>query len=186
MKRSDFIKKNLSALALGLFAPVMTKASYVYAETINTKQKNNAMDTKKTAKELLSAYLDNINDTDKLIELFADDATVELPYLNSLGMPWQWKGKEVLYGFFKDLPKTFPGFKFENIRLHINTPDQVFAEYDVNCTVAATGRPYHQTYMGWLVAENGKIKLIHEALDMVQVAKSFFPNGVSDLSREKK
>ena len=144
------------------------------------------METIKTAKELLSGYLENINDTDKLIGLFADDATIELPYLNSLGLPWQWSGKEVLYNFFKNLPKTFPGFKFENIRIHIDTPDQVFAEYDVKCTVAATGRPYHQTYIGWLVAKNGKIKLIHEALDMVQVAKSMFPNGVSDLSAEKK
>jgi uncharacterized protein len=134
-----------------------------------------------TAKELLSAYLENINNADKVIELFADDATIELPYLKSLGLNWQWTGKDVLHNFLKNLPKTFPGFKFENIRIHIDTPDQTFGEYDVNCTVAATGRPYHQTYMGWLVAENGKIKLLHEALDMVQVAKSSFPNGVTDL-----
>jgi len=136
----------------------------------------------KTAKQLLLAYLENINNPDKAIELFADDAVFELPYLASLGLPWQWKGREVIYNFLKNLPKTFGNFKFQNIRIHIDTPDQAFGEYDVNCVVASTGREYHQTYMGWLVAENGKIRLLHEALDMVQVAKSMFPDGVTDLT----
>jgi uncharacterized protein len=136
----------------------------------------------KNAKELLLGYLENINNADEVIQLFADDATIELPYLKSLGLPWQWKGKDVLYKFLQNLPKTFPGFKFQNINIHIDTPDQVFGEYSVDCIVASTGRPYHQTYMGRLVAENGKIKLLREALDMVQVAKSSFPNGVADLA----
>jgi hypothetical protein len=45
----------------------------------------------------------------------------------------------------------------------------------------ATGLPYKQAYMGRLQAENGKIKLIREALDMVQVAKSMFPDSVPGL-----
>lgn len=135
------------------------------------------MNTTKTAKELLLSYLENINDADKAIELFADDATIELPYLNSLGLPWQWQGKEVLYNFLKNLPKTFPGFTFENIRIHIDTPEQAFGEYEVHCTVSSTGRPYNQSYMGRLVAENGKIKLLREALDMAQVAKSMLPDS---------
>jgi ketosteroid isomerase-like protein len=135
----------------------------------------------RTAKELLLSYLENINDANKLIELFADDATIELPYLGSLGMPWQWHGKDVLNQFLRSLPQTFSGFIFWNIRIHIDTPDQVFGEYDVDATVVATGLPYKQAYMGRLVAENGKIKLIREALDMVQVAKSMFPAGVPGL-----
>ena len=137
-----------------------------------------------TAKDLLLGYLENINDADKAIELFADDATIELPYLKSLGLPWQWHGREVIYNFLKNLPKTFPGFEFQNIRIHIDTPDQVFGEYDVHCKASSTGRIYDQTYMGRLVAENGKIKLLREALDMVQVAKSMFPNGVTDLNKK--
>ncbi|AKD54878.1 nuclear transport factor 2 family protein [Spirosoma radiotolerans] len=140
------------------------------------------MNSTKTAKELLLGYLHSINDADQAIELFAEDATIELPYLATLGMPWQWHGKDVLYQFLKNLPKTFPGFEFENIQIHIDTPNQAFGEYDVRCHVAATGRPYHQTYMGRLVAENGKIKLLREALDMAQVAKAMFPNGVADLA----
>ncbi|WP_020604615.1 nuclear transport factor 2 family protein [Spirosoma spitsbergense] len=132
----------------------------------------------KTAKELLLSYLENINDADKIIDLFADDATIELPYLGSLEMPWQWHGKDVIYQFLQSLPHTFADFVFQNIRIHIDTPDQAFGEYDVDATVVATGLAYKQAYMGRLVAENGKIKLIREALDMVQVAKSMFPDGV--------
>jgi len=161
-----------------LWSPKNTAAT----TTINNIKIETKMNT--TAKDLLLGYLENINDADKAIELFADDATIELPYLKSLGLPWQWHGKEVIYNFLKNLPKTFPGFEFQNIRIHIATHDQVFGEYDVHCTASSTGRTYDQTYMGRLVAENGKIKLLREALDMVQVAKSMFPNGVTDLNKK--
>jgi ketosteroid isomerase-like protein len=134
-----------------------------------------------SAKELLIAYLQNIHDADTAIALFSDDAAIELPYLSSLGLPWRRSGRETLYHFLQNLPKTFPGFKFQNIQIHIDTPEQAFGEYEVECTVAATGRPYHQHYMGRLVAKEGKIVLLREALDLVQVARSSFPNGVADL-----
>jgi ketosteroid isomerase-like protein len=136
----------------------------------------------KTAKELLLSYLEHINNPDIAIELFADDAVFELPYLASLSLPWQWKGREVIYNFLKNLPETFSNFHFQNIRIHIDTPDQAFGEYDVNAIANLTGRPYPQTYMGRLVAENGKIKLIREALDMAIVAKGMFPDGLAHLA----
>lgn len=130
----------------------------------------------KSAKDLLLAYLEHINNPEEAISLFADDAIIELPYLHSFGLPWRWQGKEVLLQFFKNLPKTFPGFAFQNIQIHIDTPDQAFGEYEVQCIASATGLPYHQRYMGRLVAENGKIKLLREALDMAEVARSMFPD----------
>lgn len=135
----------------------------------------------KTAKELLVGYLENVNNPDTVIELFADDAAIELPYLKTLGMPWQMKGREVILEFLKNLPAMFPGFKFENVQILIDTPDQVFGEYDVHCTNGATGLPYNQSYMGRLVAENGKIKLLREALNMAEVTKSFFPEAAAHL-----
>jgi len=171
----------LGIAALAPYAFAITKAA---AQPL-TPTKINAMSATKTAKELLLGYLESINDPDKAIELFADDATIELPYLASLGVPWQWHGKETIHKFLQNLPKTFPGFGFSNIRIHIDTPDQAFGEYDAHCQVASTNRAYHQTYMGRLVAENGKIKLLREALDMAQVAKSMFPNGIADLHEKE-
>jgi len=186
MKRLNLAKAGVCLLSIAVFATVLAKVNSVDAGTSPAIHQNANPGKTKTAKELYLAYLENINDPDKGIKLFADDATMELPYLKSLGLPWQWKGKKAIYDSFKDFPKTFHGFKFENIRIHIATPDQAFAEYDVNCTITFNGRPYHQTYMGWLVVRNGKIVRLHEALDMVQVAKSMFPNGVADLSAKKK
>ena len=140
---------------------------------------------KRTAKELLISYLENINYPDAVVELFADDATIELPYLKSLGMRWQWQGKQTLHDFLKGLPVMFPGFEFENIRVHIDTLDQVFGEYDASCIVASTGLAYHQSYMGWLVAENGKIKLLREGLDLAVAARTVFPNEVQALEMLK-
>ncbi|OOQ59555.1 nuclear transport factor 2 family protein [Mucilaginibacter pedocola] len=125
----------------------------------------------KTAKELLLDYLNNIGDPDFQIELFADDAVFELPYLASLGLPARWEGREVLYKFLSNLPKTFPGFKFRNIQIHIDTPEQAFGEYEATATVASNGKPYEQHYMGRVVAKDGKIVLIREALNMVPVVR---------------
>ncbi len=186
MKRSDFIQKSMSVLGMAVIP------SYLFGKNNSADQsvftvinKNQTMNTPKTAKELLLGYLENINNPDKAIELFAEDAIIELPYMASLGRTWQWQGKEAVHSFLKNIPKSFPGFEFQNIQVYIDTPDQAFGEYDVHCTVAATGRPYNQNFMGRLVAENGKIKLLREALDMVQVAKSIFPNGVIDLPGKK-
>jgi ketosteroid isomerase-like protein len=184
MRRLDFLKKGLGVLGVAALAPYAFSIQKAAAQFINPKR-SNTMSTSKTARELLLGYLASINDPDKAIELFADDATIELPYLASLALPWQWQGKETIHKFLGNLPKTFPGFRFSNIRIHIDTPDQAFGEYDAHGKVASTGRAYDQTYMGRLVAEDGKIKLLREALDMAQVAKSMFPNGVAD-GQEKK
>ncbi|MDF7813826.1 nuclear transport factor 2 family protein [Hymenobacter sp. YC55] len=183
MKRSDFLRKGL-VLGIAALAPYAFRINKTAAQPIDLN-KSNTMSATNTAKELLLGYLENIHDPSKAIELFADDATIELPYLASLGLPWQWQGKETIHKFLVNLPKTFPGFGFSNISIHIDTPDQAFGEYDAHCKVASTGRAYNQTYMGRLVAENGKIKLLREALDMAQVAKSMFPNGVADLGEKK-
>jgi len=93
---------------------------------------------------------------------------------------------EVLHEFFKGLPQTFHDFYFQHIKIHMETPEQFFAGYEVDVIETQTGRPYHQTYMGRLVSENGKIKLIREAMDMIAVAQSLFPNGFPDIYKEGK
>jgi hypothetical protein len=65
--------------------------------------------------------------------------------------------------------KMAPDFRFINIKFYIETPDQVFAEYEVDCLW--NGKPYNQMYMGRLVAENGKIKLIREGMNMTSVLR---------------
>jgi len=42
----------------------------------------------------------------------------------------------------------------------IETPEQAFAEYEFTAQSSKTGRTIHELFVGRLVAENGKIKLL--------------------------
>jgi ketosteroid isomerase-like protein len=122
----------------------------------------------KDATELLMAYLALIQDPAAAAALFADDGVVELPWINARA-----QGPIEIEKFLEGLLAKVPNFRFQNIRIWIKTPDQVFGEYDVEALVPSTGKTYRQTYAGRLVAENGKIKLLREALDTMAESRAF-------------
>jgi hypothetical protein len=124
----------------------------------------------KTAKELLQAYHSNIQNPAAAAALFAADGAIELPYLASVGQSWRTEGPEDIKNMIAGLLKMAPDFRFINIKYYIETPDQVFAEYEVDCLW--NGNPYHQLYMGRLVADQGKIKLLREAMNLYSVMNS--------------
>jgi ketosteroid isomerase-like protein len=132
----------------------------------------------KTALELLHAYLDNIQDAGVSSSLFAEDGALELPYLATVGLPARAEGPKEIKKFLEWVLSSFPDFKFHDLKIFIDTPNKVFAEYEVTTPVAATGKEYHQLYMGRLVAENGKIKLLREGLDTALVTKAFSSDPV--------
>ena len=123
----------------------------------------------KTAKELLQAYHSSIQNPYAAASLFAADGAIELPYLASLGQSWRTEGPENIKNMITGLLNMAPDFKFINIGYYIETPDQVFAEYHVDCTF--NGKPYKQLYMGRLVAEKGKIKLLREGMNLYPLMK---------------
>lgn len=129
----------------------------------------------KNAQELLNEYLTHIQDPEYIATLFTQDGAIELPYLASIGRGWRTEGQENIRNMISDLLKIAPDFSFKNIKIYIITPDQVFGEYEVETLM--NGVPYKQLYMGRLAAENGKIKLIREAMDMVAVQKVFKLSG---------
>ncbi|HEV3412710.1 MAG TPA: nuclear transport factor 2 family protein [Puia sp.] len=131
----------------------------------------------KTAKELLQAYHSNIQNPAAAAALFAADGAIELPYLASVGQSWRTEGPEDIKNMIAGLLKMAPDFRFINIKYYIETPDQVFAEYEVDCLW--NGKPYQQLYMGRLVADQGKIKLLREAMNLYSVMNS---DAVSDAS----
>ena len=112
-------------------------------------------------------YHNSIQDPEAVAALFAQDGAIELPYLASIGAGWRTVGPADIRNMIAGILKMAPEFKFINIKFYIETPDQVFAEYEVDCTW--NGKPYKQMYMGRLVAENGKIKLVREAMNMHSV-----------------
>jgi hypothetical protein len=91
----------------------------------------------KNATELLTAYLANIQDPAAAAALFADDGIVELPWVNA-----RTQGPVAIEKFLAGLLAKVPDFRFRNVRIWIQTPDQAFREYDVEALVPSTGKTH--------------------------------------------
>jgi ketosteroid isomerase-like protein len=124
--------------------------------------------TTMTAKELLLAYLTNARDPEKAGQVFAEDGILELPTIGARVV-----GPAGVASLLTGLLKKVPDFKFGEPTFFIETPDRCFAEYSTSAVVIDTGKMYKQTYAGVLIAENGKIKLLREALDTAAAAAAF-------------
>jgi ketosteroid isomerase-like protein len=123
------------------------------------------------ARQLLEEYLGNIRNPAAAAALFAEDGIVELPTANARA-----QGPEQIESFLRRLIGMVPEFRFQDVRCWIETPDRVFAEYVVDATVAATGKRYRQVYAGLLIAEDGKIKLLREAMDTLAAHRAGSPD----------
>jgi hypothetical protein len=139
----------------------------------------------KTAKELLEAY---INGTAKeAAALFAENGALELPYLADLGVDPRYEGPKTIESFLTFLhEKMYPGFKFVDVKIYIDTPDQAFGEYTIHQKSGISGRDVHQRFFGHCVVANGKIVLLREALNVLAAADGMFPNGIADVINKKK
>jgi hypothetical protein len=71
-----------------------------------------------------------------------------LPTLNERA-----QGPVAIQSFVTGLLARVPDFRFENVRIWIETPDRVYA--------------------GVLVAAQGKFRLLHEALDTLAASRAF-------------
>ena len=125
----------------------------------------------KTAAELLEAYLNNIRTPAAAAAQFAADGVLELPWVHAHA-----QGPPEVEKLIAGILAKVPDFRFKIPTYYIQTPDKVAAEYQVEALVTDTGKIYKQTYVGVLHAENGKIKLLREALDTSEAARAFSKN----------
>ena len=138
-----------------------------------------------SAKELLLAYMDLIRNPEKAINLFAADAAIEIPYLVEVGFPGRFEGLEEILMFLRQINSLFPDVAFMNLKVFVDSPDQIVSEYEVHCSAPGTKRHYNQLFFGRLVAEGGKIKLLREAINIISAARTILPNGLSDVALQK-
>src|SRR4029453_15199662 len=135
----------------------------------------------KNAKELLEEFTaTSFRDPKKAAELFAADGAFEMPYLESLGVPGRDEGREAIEGFFCFVRQLYPDRDLEHVKVMLVTPEQAFPEDEFTAQSSKTGRTIHELFVGRLVAENGKIKLLREAVNLVELALGVFPNGLAD------
>ena len=138
----------------------------------------------KNATELLQDFFEaSWRDPKEMVSLFTADGGLELPYLTDFGYPERFAGAEGIIGFTEFLHDTFPGLHLENLKILIETPDQVFAEYEFTAVSTKTGRKVHQLFFARLVAENGKIKLVREGMNSAEVARAVFKQGYRNYRR---
>ena len=122
----------------------------------------------KSASELLETYLNNAGTPKVSAAQFAEDGVLELPWIQQRA-----QGPAAVERLLNGILSKVPEFRFKNLTYFIQTPDKVAAEYQVEAKVLSTGKFYTQTYVGVMHAENGKIKLLREALDTAAAAKAF-------------
>ena len=138
----------------------------------------------KTAKELLQAYIDG--NAQESAGLFAEKGALELPYLADLGVEPRYEGPDTIAAFLTFLhEKMYPGFKFVDVKIYIDTPGQAFGEYTIHQKSGISGKDVHQRFFGHCTAADGKIVLLREALNVLAAADGMFPGGVAEAIRQK-
>jgi len=136
----------------------------------------------KNARQLLEEFIaTSFRHPKQAASMFTTDGTFEMPYLEDLGFQPIYRGQDEIRGIFQFVRDLYPGLEFENLQILIDTPDQVFAEYEFTATSSKTGRRIHQLIFGRLVSESGKIKCLREALNTAAAVRGIFPDGLSGI-----
>ena len=136
----------------------------------------------KNARQLLEEFIaTSFRDPKQAASMFTADGTFEVPYLEDLGFLAIYRGQHEISGLFQFVRDLYPGFEVENLQILIDTPDQVFAEYEFTATSSKTGRRIHHLIFGRLVSESGKIKCLREALNTAAAVRGIFPDGLSGI-----
>lgn len=119
---------------------------------------------------------------DRCVGLFADDGVFEFPYFPTLGMQSRFEGKAAVRAVLELIRSHFSSFTLSNIKIHeVNGEDGVFVQYHTDTVLRGTERAYAQDYVSQLVAEDGKIKLLREYLNVISTARILLPNGLADV-----
>ena len=84
-----------------------------------------------SARQLLEEFTAaSFRDTKKAAEMFADNRRFEMPYLESLGIPWRYEGREEIQGFFKFVRDPYPNMDFHDVKIVCETPNTDPAQSD--------------------------------------------------------
>lgn len=112
-----------------------------------------------TAQEAMTQFLELVVQADipRWLALWSDDAVFEYPFAPP-GYPSEVRGKEAISNHFKDFPDFIRFFEFTEVQMHpMLDPEMLITEFACRGEIVATGKPYHQKYIGVLEMTGGKI-----------------------------
>ncbi|WP_428232752.1 nuclear transport factor 2 family protein [Flavobacterium sp.] len=145
----------------------------------------NSNSQSKPASILFKEYLDCVNagNPKTVAEFFDKDGYIEAPYVATFGMDSKILGRPAIEATMTGLLQNAPNFKFTSLRIILETPIEVVAEYESEA-VMATGKDYKQLYIGHITFKDGKIVTHKEFLNTVTFAKAFLPDVLKDLANK--
>ena len=113
---------------------------------------------------------------DELIEHFADDAVMELPFAPGR-MPKRYDGKAAAHEFMTSVHDSFSTFAMTVDAVHETTdPHTVIVEHHADGVVAANGRPYDNRYVTFITFnDGGRVVNWREYYDAGVVVRAFRP-----------
>lgn len=134
----------------------------------------------KNARQLLEEFTaSSFRDPRKAAEMFAEDGAFEMPYLESLGFPSRYVGRDEIEGFFQFVRGLYPDMEFHDVKVVCETPQVVVGEYEFTTPSSKTGRTIHQLFVGRLEAQNGQIQLLRESINLVELGLAIYTNGLA-------
>ncbi|GAB3450570.1 nuclear transport factor 2 family protein [Actinophytocola sediminis] len=97
------------------------------------------------------------NAWDDLADLYAEDATIEMPFVPP-GMPTTTRGRAAHRARFRRIGTLLRFTSATSVRLHQTTdPDVIIAEYDLHGEVIANGTTFVLSYVMVVTVRNGEI-----------------------------
>jgi uncharacterized protein len=135
---------------------------------------NNEDNEMTIASDLLQQHIQTlVDDNARWQTLIADEILWELAYAPSLGHPAQLVGRKEVVRHATWFVGAVENFRFFDLNVYALADLQgAVAEVKGEGLIKSTGRIYHQDYVVFLRAEDGKIAFLREYFDPVRAAKA--------------
>ena len=137
----------------------------------------------KNAHQLLEQFTAaSFRDPRKAAEMFTEEGAFEMPYLESLGIPWRYAGRKEIEGSFTFVRGLYPDMDFHDFKVVCETPEVAVGKYEFTTRSSKTGRIIHQLFVGRLHADKGQIALLRESINLVELGLGIFSQRSCRLS----
>jgi ketosteroid isomerase-like protein len=126
------------------------------------------------ASDLLQRHFQTlVQDNAQWQTLIADDILWELVYAPAIGHPPRLSGRDEVVRHVNWFLEAVENFRFFDLKVYpFADPEAAVAEVKAEGLIKPTGRIYHQEYVLFLHARDGKIASLREYFDPVRAAKA--------------